>query len=81
MLYTDLGGGGGSDAEGGGRKNIKYEKYKGISKLLAKNWRSAPSFDSSCGGLARFARKLFCFSQKSARFARLPHLQSQVLAS
>ena len=34
MLSTDSCGGGGSDADGGGvRKNIKYGKYRGISKL------------------------------------------------
>ena len=36
----------------------------GIYFILAKNWRSAPSFDSSCGGLARFARKIVCFLKK-----------------
>ena len=34
--------------------------------VLAKNWRFAPNFDSSCGGQARFARKIVRFAHNMA---------------
>ena len=41
-----------------------YPDFYQVLNILEKNWRSVPSFDSSCGGLARFAHKIVCFSQK-----------------
>ena len=40
--------------------------YVPFLKVLAKNWRFAPNFDSSCGGQARFARRIVRFAHNMA---------------
>ena len=50
-----------------------------LALVLAKNWRSAPNFNSSCGGLARFAWKSIYFPLKVQQVCFKPDLKHFVL--